>query len=271
MLANPSRRRIVFAGFLLFVAGCAATLSRPDGASISELAPGGKLRVALFTANPVVIDQPAGAGDNELAGVGVDLGRALAQRLGVVFEPVRYANTTSLLGDARTGKWDVALLGIEAARMTDMDFTPPYAAIENTYIVRANSALMSVRDVDRKNVRIAAGDRTVQYNALKAQLKEAVLVPAPSTRAAFKELVEGRIDAFASNRTVLEDFATTAPGYRVLPGGFLEVKFGIGVPKGRPAAVAYASEFVREMIASGAIADSIARHKVRNFKAANQP
>jgi polar amino acid transport system substrate-binding protein len=267
---NPSRRNLFAATLVLPLAfaGCAVAPPAPSARAVSELAPGGKLRVALFAGNPVVVNQPAAADNAQLTGVGLDLGKALAQRLGAAFEPVRYTTATALLADARTGKWDVALLGIEATRMADMDFTKPYATIENTYLVAPNSALMAVRDVDRKGIKVGVSDRTVQHSTLKAQLKEATLTAVAAGQVP-KELSEGRIDAYAGNRRTLEEIASTMPGYRLLPGKFVDVKFAIGVPKGRSTGAAYADEFVREMVASGALAESIARHKVRNFNVAN--
>jgi polar amino acid transport system substrate-binding protein len=72
----------VVVGFL--AAGCASNASRPSQGERQDLAPTGKLRVALYTGAPASIVQ--GATLNESKGVGFDLGKELARRIGVPFE-----------------------------------------------------------------------------------------------------------------------------------------------------------------------------------------
>jgi len=82
------------------------------------------------------------------------------------------------------------------------------------------------------------------------------------------DLAQGKADAVAANRTMVEEFAARMPGYRVLPGSFMEIAYGAGVAKGRSAGQAYADKVIREMRANGEIARSIARH---NLKALTLP
>ena len=76
----------VVVGFL--AAGCASNASTPSQGERQALAPTGKLRVALYTGAPASIVQ--GATLDESKGVGFDLGKELARRIGVPFEPVVY-------------------------------------------------------------------------------------------------------------------------------------------------------------------------------------
>src|SRR5215470_13200541 len=76
------------------LAGCASMPSVPPAAR-SELAPTGKLRVGLILSNQVLVSNDPQTG--ELRGVTVALGKALAKRLGVPFEPVGYPNPAALV------------------------------------------------------------------------------------------------------------------------------------------------------------------------------
>jgi ABC-type amino acid transport substrate-binding protein len=64
------------------------------------LAPTGKLRVA-FVSGPLYATKDPATG--ELKGVAVDLGKDLARRVGVPFDPVVYPNPPALIGDAKSG------------------------------------------------------------------------------------------------------------------------------------------------------------------------
>ena len=240
------------------LAGCAG-MSGPSGAAKAELASTGKVRVALINVANFV-NQPVSA---QPSGVGVDIGKALAARVGAPFEPVVYETVGGLLADARSGKWDVALLAADPARRADFEFSRPYALTQNTYLVRAGSGLMTIQDVDRKGVKIAVAVRSAQHNYLKANLKQADIREVEGTQQGAQELAAGRADAYAGNRTTLEELAVRMPGYRIVPGSFSDVRYALGVPKGRTAAAAYVDEFVGDMIASGAIAESIRRANLK--------
>ncbi|MCA3038786.1 MAG: transporter substrate-binding domain-containing protein, partial [Rhodocyclaceae bacterium] len=77
------------------------------------LAPKGKLRVAFLSA-PIYVSKDAATG--ELRGVAVDLGKDLARRASVLFDPVVYASFPELMNGAKSGQWDVALMGVDAQR-----------------------------------------------------------------------------------------------------------------------------------------------------------
>ena len=71
------------------------------------LAPTGKLRVGLYLDSPThVVRDPA---SGEMKGVGFDLGKELARRMEVPFEPVLYRVIDDLIAGAKSGEWDVAV------------------------------------------------------------------------------------------------------------------------------------------------------------------
>src|SRR5688572_16376313 len=78
----------------VLISGCASPPTVPPAAR-AELAPTGKLRVGLILSNQVLVTKDPSTG--ELRGVTIHLGKALAQRLGVPFEPVGYANPAALV------------------------------------------------------------------------------------------------------------------------------------------------------------------------------
>ena len=74
------------------------------------LAPTGKLRVGLDLDSPTDVIRDSASG--EMKGVGFDLGKELARRMEVPFEPVLYRVIEDLIANAKSGEWDVALLGL---------------------------------------------------------------------------------------------------------------------------------------------------------------
>src|SRR3954462_8153641 len=93
----------------LLAAGCASNASTPTQGGRQSLAPTGKLRVALYTGAPASIIQ--GATLDESKGVGFDLGKELARRIGLPFEPVVYPSPGAIMLGRNSGEWDLAFFG----------------------------------------------------------------------------------------------------------------------------------------------------------------
>jgi polar amino acid transport system substrate-binding protein len=73
----------------------------------------------------------------------------------------------------------------------------------------------------------------------------------------FDLLKSGQADAIALSRESLTQLAARLPGSRVLDGAYLNSYVAIAVPKGKPAALAYASAFVDAAIAAGSVRRSL--------------
>ena len=56
----------------------------------------------------------------------------------------------------------------------------------------------------------------------------------------------GEIDCIALSRESLSGLTAKIPGSRILDGGFLNSSTAVAVPKGKPEALAYVSEFVED-------------------------
>src|SRR5581483_10540927 len=105
---------------------------------IADIVSTGKLRVGIGLANLVSgVKDPA---TGELRGVAADLGRALAGRIKVEFQPIEYPRPGLVLGGAKNNAWDVTFLVIDPARAADADFSAPYMESDFTLLVPAGSA-----------------------------------------------------------------------------------------------------------------------------------
>jgi polar amino acid transport system substrate-binding protein len=250
------------------LAACAATAPTVSTTAKSELAPQGRVRVAILDTNPLYVTQSTASGD--MQGLVPDISRAFAAQLGAELQHVRYPSAAALLGAAKRGEWDVAFIGYAPERSADMDFTPVMVNGENSYVVREASPLKAVADVDRPGVRIAVSERTVQHGFLKGNIRHATLVPMANNDASMQAFAAGSVDAVAGNRmTVLESSAAN-PGTRVLDGSFMQVPYALAIAKGRPAGTAYATQFVEYLKESGMLDASLKRANVNGVTVARE-
>jgi polar amino acid transport system substrate-binding protein len=250
------KRSSLLAGPLAFVAACATAPTVPPEA-IADLAPSGKLRVAINYGNAVLAQKDPATG--EAKGVSADLARELGRRLGVPLEIVTYDAAGKVADAVKTGAWDVAFIAIDPQRAVDIAFTAPYVIIEGGYLVRKDSPLKAIEDFDRKGVRIAVGNKSVYDLHLARTLKNAELVRAPTTPAAVPLFLDNRLEAAAGIKGPLVRYAQTNPEVRVIPGRFMAIEQAMAVPKAREAGVRYLRRFVEEMKASGFVAEGLQR------------
>lgn len=261
---------VVMLGFLF--GGCASTqrtapaTTAPTPEARQAVAPTGQLRVAFLSGPLYAAKEPT---TGELKGVAVDLGRELAHRVGVPFQPVLYPNPGAILAGAKSGEWDVALMGINPERAATLDFSSPYMEVEQGYLARAGIPVTSASDVDKSGIRVAVAEKTGADVHLSSALKNATLVRTKSVAELDAVLDSGNADVIAATKALLFDRAAKRMGSRVLDGSFLVEPIGMGVPKGRNAIAAeYVSRFVEEAKATGQVKSAIETAGLRGVSVA---
>jgi len=241
--------------FAAVAGGCAGGPIAPSPAAKSELAPSGALRIAVFTGNPVIGSKGKAAG--EVTGTTVTLGRQLAAQAGVPAQVIEYTAVGKMVEEARNNAWDIAVVAFDPARRNVVDFAPPHMVVDLTYLVAPGKDISSIPNADRAGVRIVAARGAATALTLKRELKAATLVEADTEAAAFEMLRAGQVDALAQNRFLLLGLAERLPGARVLDDRFAAAEMTIILPHGRPAALAYVSEFVERAKRNGAVQGAI--------------
>src|SRR5436305_7044061 len=207
---------------LLWVAGLALGVSvvmtgptRADALK-DEIAPTGKLRVAIAIS-------PAGGAfwstkteAGGYAGVPVDLGKEMAEQLGLPIEYVAYQNSGQIVDAVSKGAWDVTFLPKDPEREARMSFGPIYEVADATYIVKAGSPATNFQTLDQPGTKVAAVNNTTTMRGAIAHLKNAKVTGYQSYDEIYGLLKNGEIDAFALSRDQLNAMAKKIPGTRVL-------------------------------------------------------
>ena len=236
-------------GLILGVAIMMGGSANADGLN-DEIAPTGKLRVAIG------ISAAGGAywstkTENGYAGVPVDLGKAMAEQLGLAVEYVAYPNSGQITDAAAKGAWDVSFLPEDAERARKIAFGPIYEVAEATYIVKAGSTIKDFASLDQAGVNVAAVNNTTTMRGAVAHLKNAKVTGYQTFDEIFNLLKDGKVDAFALSRDQLNALAKKIPGSRVLEETFKQTVTAVAVPLNHPLSLEYASKFMANAISSG--------------------
>lgn len=254
-------RRWQVAVLAFVLTGCASVQGLPPAAR-SDLAPTGKLRVGLILSNQVLVTKDPQTG--ELRGVTVTLGKALAKRLGVPFEPVGYPNPAALVQSFGRDEWDVAFLAFDPARARDVEFSPPYMVVDNTYLVPPGSRIERVEAADQRGVKIAVPERSAPDLFLSRNLKGAEIVRVPGgADTAIEVLRSGRADAYAENAHMLSLYSGRLPGSRVLEGRYTVIQHAVATRKGRSAGATFVNALVEESKHDGTVRGAITQAGLR--------
>ena len=251
----------------LTLTDCAGISTAPTPQARQALAPTAKLRVALQLANPLNVVRDSASG--EMTGVGFDLGKELARRIGVPFEPVLYPSVGALLDSGKSGAWDVAFVGFSPARAKEWDFTGLHLEVEFGYLIPGGSSISTMADVDRPGTRIAVQEKSGPDVFFTRTLKNAVFVRAPSNPGALEALKAGKADVMGSIKPVLFEMSKQLPGSRVLDGRPGIDPHAMAMPKGRDVGVAYARQFIEDAKSEGVIKAAIERAGLRGVTVAS--
>lgn len=235
---------------------------------VADLVRAGRIRVAIF-----LPQYSKDAATGALRGIGMgfvamEMGRALAARLGVTLELVENPTPRAAIEGLKGGACDLACLGIDPSRTAELDFSPAVVQFDYTLLVPQGSPITAFADADRPGKRIAVVLNHASTFTLQRLAKHAELVGTELPDAAFDLLRGGSVDAFAAPREQLLDYCGLLPGARVLDEAYGINNAGMAIAKGQPGRLAYIREFVEQAKTSGLIADLITRGKLRGFRVA---
>jgi len=225
---------------------CAACASVPDDAR-RELTPTGKLRVGVGVgASPSAFWATKDPATGRPRGVTVNLGQAMADRLGVPLELVVYANSGEVTAAGPKGEWDVTFVPVDDERRKVIDFGPAYYLSTSTYMVRPGSPIQTIAEVDRPGVKVGGVANTTTARTAIATLKNTKVQPFRTVEEIVAKMKTGEIDAIALGRESLRGLAPQLPGARILDGHFHATGNSVAVPKGKPASHAWAARFIED-------------------------
>jgi polar amino acid transport system substrate-binding protein len=225
-----------------------------DTAASKELAPTGRLRVAIAvgpSASALWTVRDATTGKPK--GVPVELGTAMAGKLGVPVELVEYASSGDIVAACNKGAWDVTFVPVDDDRKKAIDFGAPYHLLQSTYLIAPGSAIKTLAEANRAGVRIGIVDGTATGRASVAASPNATTVKVKNPDEAVVMMKAGQLDAIALSRESVGGLVDALPGSRVLDEAFLNSTTAVAVPQNKPAARAYVTEFIEEAKASGLI------------------
>lgn len=248
-MSSPARPHLAAQRVVIVDGARGGPPARPVPHVTAALAPAGTLRIGVYPGSPTSLIRDPATG--KARGLTVDLGRELAGRLGVPWTLVEFPRAAEVLEALKADRVDVTVTNVTPTRAADVDFSAPLLAIELSCLVRPDSPLRTVADVDQPGLRVGVSQGSTSQATLGRTLRHATVVPAPTLAAAVDMLGAGGIDAFATNKAILYAMADRQPGSRVLDGAWGKEEIALAIPRGRGDAIAYVRAFAEEARGEG--------------------
>lgn len=228
----------------------------------SLFAPTGTLRASINLGNPILAN--LNPETNQPFGISVDLATELAERLELPLELVVFDSAGKSVEAVTAEQADFGFFAVDPKRGEGIAFTAPYVLIEGGYLVRNESAVTHIDQVDRPGTRVVVGKGSAYDLFLSRELANATIERAPTSPTVVDVFIETNADVAAGVRQQLESDLNRFDGLRVIPGRFMVIQQAMGVPKGHDEQVAqYLRAFVEDMKASGAVQASMQRHGIQ--------
>ncbi len=240
-------------------------------AADAVLAPTGTLRAVYIVANlaQARLDPQTG----NVTGVVADITRELGRRADVPTTITPLPTAAAVLEAVRNGNADIGYVAPNPERTGQVLYSQTYMLVQQSALVRTDSHLQSVHDLDRAGLVIGINTDDSVGVWLQERLKIArVRSTADYTlREAVRWLQDGTVVAFAGNRQRLAANTKDVPGLRLLADNFYGVPQTIAVPIDRPDRLARIEKALNEFRASGFLTEAVARSGVDGLDVAPAP
>jgi polar amino acid transport system substrate-binding protein len=170
-------------------------------------------------------------------GVGVDLAHALCDYL---HRPIQIENMPfeGLIPALKTGRIDLIISSMTATdeRRKSIDFSDPYLSTGLSILVKKDSPIQSIADVDKPGVIVVLKTGTTSAIYARDHFKNATVLPLEQDTACALEVVQGKADAFIYDQMSIYQFAKKHPDTtRGLLTPFQHESWAIGIQKGNVA------------------------------------
>jgi ABC-type amino acid transport substrate-binding protein len=231
-----------------------AVTEKSGGTIVEEIKKRGKLTIATTgTFRPITFMNEKG----ELDGVDIEIGKLIADKLGVKAEFIP-GNLAGLIPGMIDGKFDLVMSGTTktAEREKIINFSETYLSLGTIAVVKeANTSVKDVTKLEGLVVGVISGSGTQKVITELGGYKK--LVEYPGHAEAIMDLKAGRIDVYAAGSIAANDYIRndkSGDPVKVVGNVYKKLEIGVGMRKGEDELKEIIDSLIQEKKKDGTIA-----------------
>lgn len=197
--------------------------------------------------------------NGEIVGVDVDIAKEIAASMGkeLVIKDIAF---DSIINEVKTGKADFGAAGISYSeeRAKNVDFTINYSTSKQVVIVKNDSGITNIGDINNKKIAVQLGSIADTY--VSSTYKYASVVRQKKYLAAIEDLNTGKVDCVVMDLLPAEQILKTNSGLKILDGALVEDSYGMIVKKGNKELLNNINKVLEKLKNEGKIDEYIIKH-----------
>lgn len=197
--------------------------------------------------------------NNEIVGVDIDIAKEIAKELNknLVVKDVAF---DSIINEVKSGKADFGAAGISynEERAKQVDFSINYTVSKQVVIVRKDSSIKSVKDVNNQKIAVQLG--SVADTLLTKDYPKVTLVREKKYLAAIQDLKDSKVDAVVMDELPAKEMIKNNNSLNILDGALAEDSYGMVVKKGNKELLDVINGVLERLVKDGKIDSFIIKH-----------
>ncbi len=197
-------------------------------------------------------------------GIDVEIAGAIAEKLGLelVIDDMGF---TAALEAAQSGKSDMVMAGVTVNedRLAVMDFSTSYATGIQVVIVKEDSSIASIDDLNGKLIGTQLGTTGYLYCSDTPEnggYGEDAVIGYDNGITAVQALMNGQVDCVVIDKAPAEAFVSANPGLKILATEYAVEDYAIGFAKGNTELKEAVDTALKELIAEGKIQEIVDKY-----------
>ncbi len=225
-----------------------------------KISPNNILRVGINMSNFLLVNKESSFSNPQ--GLSPDIGKLLAEELGVNHEFVAFKNPGELTDAIKEDKWDVGNFAFEKKRAEIIDFSNPYINIDANFLMNKNSYIVDNEEVDSKEIKIAVVSRSAYDLWLSDNFKKAKIIKAKTIIESHKLFKENKVDVLAGLKPKLIQEVGINKNLKIIEKPFTFIKQSIGVKRGNQEVISFLNKFIFKIISEGTLKNLLKKHNL---------
>ncbi len=201
--------------------------------------------------------------DGKVVGVDIDIAQEIAKEMGkkLVVKDVAF---DSIITEVKSGKSDIGAAGISYTeeRAKNVDFSINYAISRQVVIVKKNSSIVSINDLNGKKIAVQLGSIADMF--VSDEYSSSVIVRQKKYLSAIQDLKDNKVDCVVMDELPAKNIIGENNELVMLDEALAEDSYGIIVDKGNNELLTVINKVIKRLKDDGKIDEFILYHSKKS-------